>query len=130
MTPSKTKPRLAFVYPPYGPLDLPSLGLALLSAGVKSRGFECRSFYWNLRFTHMLPGYTLQQKEHLYRLMTLPYLSPWNEWLFTRNILPESLAHKDTEVLRRLARLDIELWDSTYPLRPSQLILTLYNNTG
>jgi ribosomal peptide maturation radical SAM protein 1 len=130
MTPSGTRPRVAFVYPPYGPLDLPSLGLSLLSASLRRRGFECRTFYWNLRFTHALPGYTLPQKQHWYRLLSLPFLAPWNEWLFTRNILAAGLAPRDAEVRRRLARLDIELWDGASALRPSELVLGLCHHGG
>jgi hypothetical protein len=45
-----SKPRVALIYPPYAPDIVPSLGLGILSTGVKALGFDCTTFYWNLHF--------------------------------------------------------------------------------
>src|SRR5215471_669845 len=131
----KAKPRIAFVYPPYGPPNLPSLGLAILSAFAKSRGFECRTFFWHYRFALMLPGYTMEQKLRVYDLMTQREFFPWNEWAFTRYIMPERMAHRDPDVLSRLLKFDsaaahLTASGITGHLSPSQLILYLCNSAG
>jgi ribosomal peptide maturation radical SAM protein 1 len=130
-------PRVALVFPPYGPPNLPSLGLAILSAGAKQKGFECRTFFWHYRYAQSMPipGYTMQQKLKLYELFTYRDLYPWNEWIFTRYMLHDEMQSKDTEMLRRLAQLDEESAALTatgisggIPL--GQLILYLCNNAG
>jgi ribosomal peptide maturation radical SAM protein 1 len=131
----KHRPRVAFVYPPYGPPNLPSLGLAILSAFAKSRGFECRTFFWHYRFALMLPGATMQQKLKVYELMTQREFFPWNEWIFTRYILHDQMARRDADVLNRLSLLDavsanIVAAGLTGNVTPSQLVLYLCNNTG
>jgi ribosomal peptide maturation radical SAM protein 1 len=126
----RPNPRLALIYPPYAPLHLPSLGLALFSAMMKKLGFHCRSFYWNLRFVQALPGDTQQERQTLYRYLGLPTFSPWNEWLFAKSVTPETLADKDSEVLRRLASLDIQFGTTLQRMLPSQIILSLCANVG
>ena len=123
-----SKTRVALVYPPYGPLNLPNLGLALLSAGVKRRGFECRTFYWNFRFMQALPETTQRQKQAIYQLMTQRCFSPWNEWLFTRSVFQTELSKGDAEVLTRLARLDRQMKPYDGRLKPSELIVADLTN--
>src|SRR3954464_6533115 len=91
-------PRVALIYPPFGPPHLASLGLANLSTGIKARHFECRTFYWSYRFTRMFPGVPDSHKASIYHLFTQRALSPWNEWAFMRYALPDRLAHRDAEV--------------------------------
>lgn len=129
MTITSSKPRVALVYPPYGPLNLPSLGLAILSAGVKQRGFECTTFYWNLRFANNLPVSTDSEKQALYNHLTQRMLFPWNEWVFTRQFLT-GLAARDAEVRSRLAQLDVECIGNKSSIQPSRLILHLYADAG
>jgi ribosomal peptide maturation radical SAM protein 1 len=130
MTQGKSQFRVALVYPPFGPPNLPNLGLALLSAGVKARGFDCRTFYWNYRFMASLPEPTADQKHKTYYMMTQRPFSPWNEWAFARHVFPEGLAPKDAVVLRRLAELDVGMTGFTSALPPSQLILYVCQNAG
>src|SRR5262245_24351029 len=126
----KPKPRIALVFPPFGPPHLASLGLSILSAGIKQRGYECQTFYWNFRFSRYLPGTTEKVRQEFYQLFTQRALSPWNEWIFTRHILPQQLGHRDAEVLIELVQLDLQLASLTQPYKPSDLILSLCNNMG
>lgn len=99
---SQRTPRVALVYPPYGPLA-PALGLALLSAGVKKLGFECRTFYWNLDFIRSFPARTARRRVAMHH--TLSYLFPLNEWIFVRHVFPEA-DDRDPRIAERLSVLD------------------------
>jgi ribosomal peptide maturation radical SAM protein 1 len=134
--PPKPKPRIALVYPPFGPPNLPSLGLALLSASAKQRGFDCRTFFWHYRFTAglPLPQLTMPQKLKVYELFTQRDLFPWNEWMFQRYMFPEHLRHLDTAAMQRILDLDPNFSSTagalTGGLPLSRLILHLCNNAG
>jgi ribosomal peptide maturation radical SAM protein 1 len=130
MTFHTPNPRVALIYPPFGPPHLASLGLAVLSAGIKRRGFECRTFYWSYRIVHQLPGVPQEHRAAIYHLFTQRAFSPWNEWVFTRHIFGDRLAPRDAEVLARLDDLDQRMEPLTRPLRASQIILGLCNNMG
>ena len=112
--------RVALVYPPYGPLNLPSLGMAILSAGVKARGFECRTFYWNYQLLEALPQPRREQRRLAYGMLSERSLFPWNEWAFTRYALP-AVAHRDDEALARQRMLD-ETGPPAGGMPPSQLL--------
>lgn len=134
---SITKPRVALVYPPFGPPNLPSLGLALLSAGAKQRGFDCRTFSWHYRFTAglPLPGLSMPQKLKIYEFFTHRDLFPWNEWIFQRYMYPERLQHLDTAALQRIRELDnlpsaIQITEASSGVPLSRFILDLCNNAG
>ncbi len=120
--------RLALVFPPYGPPELANLGLAALSAGVKARGLECQTFYWNYRFADALPYATIEERRRVYTLLTQRDLFPWTEWAFTRSAFPDELEVHDKEVQRRLAALDARLEQATRPLLPSALVFFICNN--
>lgn len=120
-------PRVALVYPPYGPPHLANLGLSILSAGIKARQFDCRTFYWHYRFIRYLPGADEEARQDVYQLMTQRALSPWNEWCFMRHIMPDQLGPRDPEVLVELQRLDVSLAPLGLPQPPSQIILSLCN---
>ena len=94
--------RVALVYPPYGPSGLPSLGLALLSAGVKRLGIPCRTFYWNLDFMGEMPGDRLADRLALYFYLTGRNWMPFNEWVFARLVHGEALVDREADVCRRL----------------------------
>jgi len=128
MQTARSKLRIALVYPPYGPPNLASLGLAILSAGAKARGFDCRTFYWNYQFADALPHATTEQKRRAYSLLTQRNYFPWSEWAFTRSILADALAPRDAEVVRRLRALDADSILNTGDIPPSQLILYICNN--
>lgn len=77
------RPRVALVYPPSGPPGLPSLGLGLLSAGIRRRGFECRTFYWNFDLIAHMPASDLRTRYAQYHSLTGRLWFPFNEWLFS-----------------------------------------------
>jgi ribosomal peptide maturation radical SAM protein 1 len=122
-------PRVALVYPPYGPPNLASLGLAILSAGVKARGFACRTFYWNYRFLEALPYARREQRRNVYAMLTERGFYPWNEWAFTRNLFANELARRDPEVQLRLRALDASLGGQTGDISPSRLVQHLAETT-
>ncbi len=95
-------PTVALVYPPYGPLA-PALGLAILSAGVKKLGFDCRTFYWNLDFIRSFPARTARRRVAMHH--TLSYLFPLNEWIFAKHVFPES-DDRDPRIAERLTALE------------------------
>lgn len=117
-------PRVALVYPPFGPPHLANLGIAVLSAGVKQRGFVCRTFYWSYRFARWLPG-NKREREGLYHLLTQRALSPWNEWIFSRWVFGEALTKRDGEAIERLRGNDRVLERLTAPRKASEIILGL-----
>jgi ribosomal peptide maturation radical SAM protein 1 len=82
------KPRLALVFPPFGPSGMPSLGLGLLAARVKQAGFDCTTFYWSFEMLGSLapPGeqWSLRDQLAAYDDLTQRSLYPANEWTFTR----------------------------------------------
>jgi ribosomal peptide maturation radical SAM protein 1 len=94
--------KVALVYPPYGPSGLPSLGLALLSAGIKRLGFECRTFHWNLDVVGALPGDRLEEKLHVYRLLNNRPFLPFNEWVFASVLFGDREATSEAETRRLL----------------------------
>jgi ribosomal peptide maturation radical SAM protein 1 len=83
-------PSVALVYPPFGPKTVPPLGLALLSAGVKQLGFECRVFYWNLELIGELGGSDLQRSLFTYERLSRNGFFPYNEWIFAKQVFPEN----------------------------------------
>src|SRR5687767_1479859 len=95
-------PKVALVYPPYGPLA-PGLGLAILSAGVKKLGFDCRTFYWNIDFIRSFPASRSRRRAAMHH--NLSYLFPLNEWAFVKHVFPE-YDDNDPRIVERLAALD------------------------
>jgi ribosomal peptide maturation radical SAM protein 1 len=93
---------VALVYPPYGPSAVASLGLAILSAGIRARGFACRTFYWNLDFVRELPGNDLASQLSLYQVLSQRPLMPFNEWVFGEVLHGDRMAELDREVPRYL----------------------------
>jgi ribosomal peptide maturation radical SAM protein 1 len=78
--------RVALIYPPYGPFGVASLGLSILSAGVKQRGFDCKIFYWNIDFLRQLP---YRDRKALYLNLSCQFLFPANEWVFSGVLYPD-----------------------------------------
>ena len=85
---------IALVYPPYGPVGLPSLGLGLLGAKLKSDGFKCKTLFWNFSFLEALP-YEPEVRLQAYRILGERSLHPWNEWPFACWLFPEIAAKSD-----------------------------------
>lgn len=82
-------PKVALVYPPFGSKFTAPLGLGLLSAGVKSLGFECRTFYWNLELVPEMPGNDLDSRLSIYEFVAWAGSFPVNEWIFAGEVFPE-----------------------------------------
>jgi ribosomal peptide maturation radical SAM protein 1 len=95
---------VALVYPPYGPVAPASLGLAILSAGIKSRGFTCQTFYWNLDFVSELPASQLASQLRIYKFLTQRSFMPVNEWVFGGVLHGEAMADRDREFIQSLDR--------------------------
>ena len=100
MTKAQT-PKVALVYPPFAPLT-PPLGLAILSAGVKKVGFDCRTIYWNNDFIRSYPARRARRRVGMHR--NLAYLFPLNEWVFAKQVFPDS-DDNDPRIAARLAAL-------------------------
>ena len=94
--------QVALVYPPFGPAGLPSLGLALLSAGVKRLGIGCRTFYWNLEFAAQMPGASLSDKVASYFHLTGRNWMPFSEWTFAQLVHDDAMEHREADVRRKL----------------------------
>lgn len=109
MSVSRRPPRVALVYPPFGPKGIPNLGLANLSAGLKRRGFDCRTFYWNLDTANSLPVEDLHQRLDLYQALTRGMAFPFNEWVFSGIVFPEEPAQRAAEVQELLGNLDAKI---------------------
>src|SRR5262245_3991170 len=102
MSGSQTRPRVALVYPPYAPLT-PALGLALLSAGVKKLGFDCRTFYWNSDIIRAYPAKQAHRRVAMHRLLC--HMFPLNEWVFAKQVFPDS-DDNDPRIAKGLAALE------------------------
>jgi ribosomal peptide maturation radical SAM protein 1 len=103
--------KTALVYPPFGPSGLPSLGLALLSAGLKERGLKCRTFYWNLDLVSQMPGSNLKQQLGAYRSLSDRTWHPFNEWIFARVVHGTSLDYRESETQHQLRELSRSMPD-------------------
>jgi ribosomal peptide maturation radical SAM protein 1 len=99
------KPKVALVYPPFGPTFTPPLGLGLLSAGVKELGFECRTFFWGMDLISDLPGRDVDGRLSIYTILSGTSSFPVNEWIFAKEVFPQ---FEETEGLldREIARID------------------------
>jgi ribosomal peptide maturation radical SAM protein 1 len=91
--------RVALVYPPFGPSGIASLGLALLSAGLKAAALRCTTVYWNLELITAMPGSDLAERLRIYRALTNRHAMPFNEWTFAELVHGDALRHREN-VLR------------------------------
>lgn len=94
--------RIALVYPPFGPAGLPSLGLGLLSAGLKQKQFECWTYYWNLDLIPALPGNDLAARVRTYWSLTGRAWQPFAEWAFTSLVFDGRLDHQQSRTEQEL----------------------------
>jgi ribosomal peptide maturation radical SAM protein 1 len=83
------RPKVALVYPPFGPKFSPPLGLALLSAGVKKLGFDCRTFFWSMDLIEEIQGGDLDAGLSAYEFFACTRAFPVNEWIFAKQVFPE-----------------------------------------
>ena len=105
MIAQQPKPRVALVYPPYGPIA-PPLGPALLSAGVKKMGFECRTFYWNIDFIRSYPARQARRRVAMHR--TVSHLFLMNESVFVKQVFPDA-DDNDPRIAARLAAMEAQV---------------------
>ncbi|MEX1367957.1 MAG: hypothetical protein AB1Z98_32810, partial [Nannocystaceae bacterium] len=91
--------RAALVYPPMGPSGIPSLGLGLLAAGIRSRGVECRCFYWNFDLIEHMPGRSLRERYGAYHSLSGRLWFPFNEWCFSKALFGEPSPERERAAL-------------------------------
>lgn len=70
--------QVLLVHMPWGALERPALGLALLEAGLRERGVPCRTLYLNLPLADRLGAETYGWITH-----ELPHIAFAGEWLFS-----------------------------------------------
>ena len=72
-------PRVLLCYLPYGPIDVPYLGIGLLKAALKGAGIDCDVGYFNMNFARLVGIES-------YRLLSNPpsYIMLSGEWSFAR----------------------------------------------
>jgi ribosomal peptide maturation radical SAM protein 1 len=117
---------VALVYPPFAPSGIASLGLALLSAGLKARGIDCATFYWNLELIAAMPGADLATRIGVYRSLTNRYAMPFNEWIFAEAVHGEVLRHREASVIRALDEMLRAVYGQTAHARlVGEAVLTL-----
>jgi ribosomal peptide maturation radical SAM protein 1 len=73
------RPKVALVYPPFGPSGLPSLGLGLLAASLRTARYEVRVDYWNLAVLTALPYPDVARRSAAFQRLSSGSLFPWNE---------------------------------------------------
>lgn len=103
---------VALVYPPMGPGGLASLGLGLLSAGIRRRGLTCRTFYWNLDLIEHMPGADLERRYRAYHGLTGRMWFPFNEWVFARALYGEQEPAREAAAERAVFELAARLPDA------------------
>ncbi|MEW8254252.1 MAG: RiPP maturation radical SAM C-methyltransferase [Candidatus Thiodiazotropha taylori] len=113
--------RIALVYPPYGPVAIPNLGLAILSSSVKERGYECKTFFWNFDFLECLPASGKSAIE-LYHALSSRSMHPWNEWPFARWVFPNKLSTFDQNARRHLKLLSESSYFQHWSKSPQEIV--------
>jgi len=102
---------VALVYPPYGPFGVASLGLSILNAGVKQRGFDCKVFYWNIDFLKQLP---YRDRKALYLNLSCQFLFPANEWVFSKVLYPEGMVATKEDIHQLFLGNEKVEWGAAY----------------
>lgn len=87
--------RIALVNPPFGPSNLPNLGLSLLAAAVRRQGFDCKVVYWNLGCIADLPAATTAARQALYGALSGRGWFPYNEWLYAYGLHGDAMDDRD-----------------------------------
>ncbi len=98
------KPSIALVNPPFAPVAMPNLGIAVLSASLKANGYDCQTFYPDLDLIKRLPGRKLSSRLGLYHKMSLMPFHPWNEWIFSAAAFPDWQGPDPSSGLKALDR--------------------------
>ncbi|MCX6690661.1 MAG: hypothetical protein NTW33_01090 [Methanoregula sp.] len=93
---SFNKPRVAFVYAPFGAIDKPALGISLLKSALGRQGIACDIHYFNIRLAHELG---VQLCDLIANNMPPSLLV--GEWLFAPSLTGEN-AHADYAYLHEV----------------------------
>ncbi|MFH1465916.1 MAG: RiPP maturation radical SAM C-methyltransferase [Pseudomonadota bacterium] len=119
--------RVGLVYPPFAPGGLPSLGLALLAAGLEAQGLPSRTIFWNLELASRLPGATPEERIAAYSALTHRIWFPFNEWLYAGELHGARLAQRDatTQTL-----LELKMRSDRTPGLSLEGLLTLRHDAG
>lgn len=104
MQSSDRRIRIALVNPPFGPANLPNLGISLLAAGVRQHGFDCEVLYWNLKSISGLPAETAKARLELYTALSGRSWFPYNEWLYTHGLHGGAMCEQDRITAANLSR--------------------------
>jgi len=111
--------RVALVYPPFGPLAIPALGLSYFAASLRERGHECRVFYWNLETVTALPGRDRAAQVELYKHLSGRGWFPFNDWLFTFALYGDEMAATDAVTEETLIG---QLPEGAWPVTAAELM--------
>ncbi len=95
--------RVLLIYPPFGALSFPSIGLSLLKSQLLRAGIQCEIRYLNYDFLDQLPGDFLQ------RLSTFDGISRRNDyslgdWIFNGCVFPADIAARLDDRFREFVR--------------------------
>lgn len=118
---------VALVYPPYGPIGVPNLGIAILSSAIRKLGIRCKTFFWNFDFLNSLPEKDIAGI-NLYKTLTGRYLHPWNEWPFARWLFAEEILKFEQKALLELNELGKDKYFSSWKLSPMEIIQKISAN--
>jgi len=93
---------VCLIYPPFGSIEHPDLGLGLLQANAQRAGFSCRALYPNLDFAERL-GLDL----YFWLANSRAYLELLGEWVFAGLIFPDRPSASE-EFLRRFDNSNVQ----------------------
>ncbi len=82
---------------PFGPLNLPSLGLSLLKGGLSQKGISSKIHYFNITFANLIG-------EETYRLIARGFprnVDQIGEWIFSNSLFPDQ-RNKDAEFIEEI----------------------------
>lgn len=111
------KTGVAFVYPPFGPAGLPSLGLGILEASIKKHVPQSKTYYWNLHFMSKLPGSTAAQRMRNFWWLTGRAWHPFSEWIFSRIVHDDALDYRETETITELEIRSLNIPEQSFKAR-------------
>jgi magnesium-protoporphyrin IX monomethyl ester (oxidative) cyclase len=80
---------VAFVFPPFGALSFPSLGLSILKSALQQAGIGCDIRYLSFDFLDRLPGSPVE------RLALYDAISQRNDWCLGDWVFSEGLSGRD-----------------------------------
>jgi len=82
--------KVALVFMPFGPVNLPSLGMEVLAQAIRQGGHSCMVKYLNLRFVDFVPGQTFVDRYRNLYYLCGRHSFPFNEFLFARELYSDA----------------------------------------